>query len=84
MAITTFDVMGHCASIGASFVVLVAVAAAIDWLLRWLERRRPNPGLLQVLHGIAMTLVVLDGVLILVQAGQEPLQLLKPLFIALA
>jgi hypothetical protein len=61
----------HCASVGATFLVLVGVAVAIDWLIRRCERGGTSPALVRLLHLIAQGLVLLDGMAIVVETGLE-------------
>jgi hypothetical protein len=70
---------GHSAEIGATFAVLIAVAVAIDWFVRWCHRIQVTPALVRLLHRAAMVLVFSDLLLISMDVGRTLLHRLPPI-----
>ena len=65
MAINLFDFAGHCVGVVGSFLVLLAGAVLIDWVLRVCERKiKTTRSLLRILHLSAQALVLSDIVFI--------------------
>jgi hypothetical protein len=84
MAQATFDallkVVTHSAEITVTFLALMALAVIVDCIVEQLEKRElVSPRLISILRFAAVTFLVCDLILVLVQVGTVMVQTFRPL-----
>jgi hypothetical protein len=72
-------VMGGSAQVTALAVVLVAFAAGLDWIVRWMHARGFSPALCKLLHAATLAIAAIDCCLVLSYAAAHAWEARPPM-----